>query len=94
MPLKPKFKTVFWDKLNSDEFKERKQKILGICNRLCSNPRAANGHQLRYKLNHLWAADIPYRGRGGDRIIFQIHCKECPDVPKDEIWFIDITDYH
>jgi hypothetical protein len=94
MPLKPQFKVVFWEKIHSGEFKNRKEKILEICTRLCSNTKSANGHQLKHKENHLWAADIPYRGRSKDRIIFQIHCQASPDIPRDEIWFIDIFDYH
>jgi len=95
MPLNPKYRQHFLDLLEGRQFGDIKDKILNdYCQRLCTNTRALHGHQLKHKQNHLWSADIPKDGRGEYRILFQIHCPITPEIPENEIHFIDIQNTH
>jgi len=94
MPLRPRYKKEFIDLQKSKKFRHLDSQIGDVCGRLCKNPRACHAHQLHGEWQLYWSADIAKKGRGSERIIFQVHCPKTPDIPKDEIWFVTIIDTH
>jgi len=96
MPLVP-VHTEFFDEQLDGDFCDQKDKILELCDRLCENPQALHAKRLKHEYSGSRSADIPGTGGGGrgkDRIIFRLRDDLNPDIPANEIHFIEILDTH